>query len=174
MAEKGLNCGINKTSIMATKITVPDIGDFEKVEIIEILTKPGAIIKKNDPVVTLNSYSFSEIVLNNSPPLCFIKPGLRLICSKSLLIDIQNINAKKSTKIAIRIRKYIAAFCKGRCVIHLKFIIILFGAPARSRTQNLLVRSQALYPIELQALIVCLSKYMYYLKCLCGAVSMQL
>ena len=55
MAEKGLNCGINKTSIMATKIIVPDIGDFEKVEIIEILSKPGAIIKKNDPVVTLES-----------------------------------------------------------------------------------------------------------------------
>ena len=55
MAENGLNCGINKTSIMATKITVPDIGDFENVEIIEILTKPGAVIKKNDPVVTLES-----------------------------------------------------------------------------------------------------------------------
>jgi len=55
MAEKGLNCGINKTLIMATKITVPDIGDFEHVEIIEILTKPGAIIKKNDPIVTLES-----------------------------------------------------------------------------------------------------------------------
>ena len=55
MAEKGLNCGINKTSIMAAKITVPDIGDFENVEIIEILTKPGAVIKKNDPVVTLES-----------------------------------------------------------------------------------------------------------------------
>ena len=55
MAEKGLNCGINKSAIMATKITVPDIGDFENVEIIEILTKPGAIIKKNDPIVTLES-----------------------------------------------------------------------------------------------------------------------
>ena len=55
MAEKGLNCGINKTLNMATKITVPDIGDFENVEIIEILTKPGAIIKKNDPIVTLES-----------------------------------------------------------------------------------------------------------------------
>ncbi len=40
---------------MATKITVPDIGDFENVEIIEILTKTGAIIKKNDPIVTLES-----------------------------------------------------------------------------------------------------------------------
>ena len=55
MAEKGLNCGINKTSIMATKITVPDIGDFENVEIIEVLAKPGTIIKKNDPIVTLES-----------------------------------------------------------------------------------------------------------------------
>ena len=40
---------------MATEISVPDIGDFESVEIIEILTKPGAIIKKNDPIVTLES-----------------------------------------------------------------------------------------------------------------------
>ena len=46
MAEKRLNCGINKTVIMTTKITVPEIGDFENVEIIEILTKPGAVIKK--------------------------------------------------------------------------------------------------------------------------------
>ena len=55
MAEKRLNCGINKTVIMATKINVPDIGDFENVEIIEILTKPGALIKKNDHIVTLES-----------------------------------------------------------------------------------------------------------------------
>ena len=55
MAEKGLNCGINKTSTMATNITVPDIGDFDNVEIIEILIKPGAVIKKNDPIVTLES-----------------------------------------------------------------------------------------------------------------------
>ena len=40
---------------MATKITVPDIGDFESVEIIEILVKPGDTINKNDPVVTLES-----------------------------------------------------------------------------------------------------------------------
>jgi hypothetical protein len=33
------------------------------------------------------------------------------------------------------------------------------GAPARSRTQNLLVRSQALYPIELQALIINIFNY---------------
>ena len=55
MAENGLNCGINKTSIMAIKITVPDIGDFDNVEIIEILAKVGTVIKKDDPIVTLES-----------------------------------------------------------------------------------------------------------------------
>ena len=40
---------------MLTEIAVPDIGDFKDVEIIEILVKPGDIIKKNDPVVTLES-----------------------------------------------------------------------------------------------------------------------
>ena len=40
---------------MSTEISVPDIGDFESVEIIEILVKPGDVIKKNDPIVTLES-----------------------------------------------------------------------------------------------------------------------
>ena len=40
---------------MSTEILVPDIGDFESVEIIEILVKTGDTIKKNDPVVTLES-----------------------------------------------------------------------------------------------------------------------
>ena len=38
---------------MSLKLLVPDIGDFEKVEIIEILVKKGDKINKNDPVVTL-------------------------------------------------------------------------------------------------------------------------
>jgi Pyruvate dehydrogenase complex, dehydrogenase (E1) component len=40
---------------MKNKLLVPDIGDFEKVEIIEILVKTGDNIKKNDPIVTLES-----------------------------------------------------------------------------------------------------------------------
>ena len=40
---------------MPTTISVPDIGDFESVEIIEILVKPGDTINKNDPIVTLES-----------------------------------------------------------------------------------------------------------------------
>ncbi len=40
---------------MAQDISVPDIGDFKDVEVIEILVKPGDQIKKNDPIVTIES-----------------------------------------------------------------------------------------------------------------------
>ena len=40
---------------MAQNISVPDIGDFEEVEIIEVLVKPGDHINKNDSIVTIES-----------------------------------------------------------------------------------------------------------------------
>ena len=41
--------------VMAQNISVPDIGDFKDVEVIEILVKPGDQINKNDPIVTIES-----------------------------------------------------------------------------------------------------------------------
>ena len=38
---------------MTEKLLVPDIGDFENVEVIELLVKEGQEIKKNDPVLQL-------------------------------------------------------------------------------------------------------------------------
>src|SRR5210317_892033 len=40
---------------MSEVITVPDIGDFESVEIIEVLVKEGDTINKDEPIVTLES-----------------------------------------------------------------------------------------------------------------------
>ena len=40
---------------MSEKLLVPDIGDFENVEVIEILVKAGDQIKENDPIVTIES-----------------------------------------------------------------------------------------------------------------------
>ena len=40
---------------MIEKLLVPDIGDFEEVEVIEILVKQGDQINLNDPVVTIES-----------------------------------------------------------------------------------------------------------------------
>ena len=51
---------------MTEKLVVPDIGDFEDVEVIEVLVKEGDQIKVNDPVVTIESDKFEQIS---------IKPG---------------------------------------------------------------------------------------------------
>ena len=40
---------------MTEKLLVPDIGDFENVEVIELLVKEGQQIEKNDPVITIES-----------------------------------------------------------------------------------------------------------------------
>jgi pyruvate dehydrogenase E1 component len=40
---------------MSEKLLVPDIGEFEKVEVIELLVKVGDQINLNDPVVTIES-----------------------------------------------------------------------------------------------------------------------
>ena len=37
------------------KITVPDMGDFKDVEVIEVLVKEGQSINKNDSLITLES-----------------------------------------------------------------------------------------------------------------------
>ncbi len=38
-----------------TEIRVPNIGDFKDVEIIEVLVLEGQTIKKNDPLITIES-----------------------------------------------------------------------------------------------------------------------
>ena len=38
-----------------TDIRVPDIGDFKNVQIIEVHVRPGATIKPDDPLITLES-----------------------------------------------------------------------------------------------------------------------
>ena len=40
---------------MINEVSVPDIGDFDQVEIIELLVKIGDQIAKDDPIVTLES-----------------------------------------------------------------------------------------------------------------------
>jgi pyruvate dehydrogenase E2 component (dihydrolipoamide acetyltransferase) len=47
------------------KITVPNIGDFKEVEVIEVLVKEGQTIKKNESVITLESDKSSVEVPSN-------------------------------------------------------------------------------------------------------------
>ena len=47
------------------KINIPNIGDFKDVEVIEVLVSEGQIIKKDDPLITIeNDKSSVEIPSN--------------------------------------------------------------------------------------------------------------
>ncbi|MGA7966951.1 MAG: biotin/lipoyl-containing protein, partial [Gammaproteobacteria bacterium] len=40
---------------MAREIKLPNIGDFDAVEIIEVLVKAGDVVEKDDSLITLES-----------------------------------------------------------------------------------------------------------------------
>ena len=51
---------------MSKDILVPNIGDFKDVEVIEVLVKVGQKIKKNDPLITIESDKSSVEVPSTS------------------------------------------------------------------------------------------------------------
>ncbi|MDA7828939.1 pyruvate dehydrogenase (acetyl-transferring), homodimeric type [bacterium] len=89
---------------MAQNISVPDIGDFKEVEVIEVLVKPGDHIKKNDPIVTIESDKSSvEIPSPSSGEIKDLKVKIGdKVSEGSLLATIENEQAtsikKKSAK----------------------------------------------------------------------------
>jgi pyruvate dehydrogenase E1 component len=89
---------------MTQNISVPDIGDFDSVEIIEVLIKVGDQINKDDPIVTLESDKSSVEVPS---PIAGIITELNIkvgdkVSSGSLLCKIEshesNLDQKKESK----------------------------------------------------------------------------
>ena len=85
---------------MAQNISVPDIGDFKDVEVIEILVKPGDQIKKNDPIVTIESDKSSvEIPSPSSGQIKDLKVKVGdKVSEGSLLATIENGQAAQNLK----------------------------------------------------------------------------
>ena len=48
------------------EIKVPNIGDFKDVEVIEVLVSEGQMLKKNDPLITIESDKSSVEIPSNS------------------------------------------------------------------------------------------------------------
>ena len=89
---------------MSEKLLVPDIGEFEKVEIIELLVKVGDQIKLNDPVVTIESDKSSvEIPSTISGKIESINVKVGDKVSKGDLL--LNINLQKKTPLEMPIPK---------------------------------------------------------------------
>ena len=84
---------------MTEKLLVPDIGDFENVEVIELLVKEGQEIKINDPVVTIESDKSSvEIPSTFSGKIETIKVKVGDKVSKGdLILNISNSNKETTS-----------------------------------------------------------------------------
>ena len=83
---------------MTEKLLVPDIGDFEKVEVIELLVKKGDEINVNDPVATIESDKSSvEIPSTFSGKIESVNVKVGDKVSKGdLLLSISNSNQRSS------------------------------------------------------------------------------
>ncbi len=89
---------------MAQNISVPDIGDFKDVEVIEILVKPGDQINKNDPIVTIESDKSSvEIPSPSAGQIKDLKVKIGdKVSEGSLLATIENGQAASAPKQEIK------------------------------------------------------------------------
>ena len=84
---------------MTEKLLVPDIGDFENVEVIELLVKEGQEIKKNDPVITIESDKSSvEIpsIFSGKIESIVVKIGDK-VSKDDLILNISSVDQKLST-----------------------------------------------------------------------------
>ena len=84
---------------MTEKLLVPDIGDFENVEVIELLVKEGQEIKKNDPTITIESDKSSvEIpsIFSGKIESIIVKVGDK-VSKGDLILNISSVDQKVST-----------------------------------------------------------------------------
>ena len=88
---------------MSEKLLVPDLGDFENVEVIELLVKEGQEIVKDDPVITIESDKSSvEIPSTLSGKIDLIKVKVGDKVSKGdLILSVLSSDHKTSRSKAI-------------------------------------------------------------------------
>ena len=64
-----------------TKVTVPDIGDFSDVEIIEVLVAPGDAVQPEQPLLTLESDKATMEIPSPSSGVAWSR--LAIVCQKA-------------------------------------------------------------------------------------------
>ncbi len=91
------------------KILVPNIGDFKNVEVIEVLVKSGEQIKKNDPLITLESDKSSvEVPATDEGKInkIIVKVGDK-VSEGSEILSLETVSKKEESKKAVEIKENI-------------------------------------------------------------------
>ena len=91
------------------KILVPNIGDFKNVEVIEVLVKSGQQIKKNDPLITLESDKSSvEVPATDEGKInkIIVKVGDK-VSQGSEILSLDSVGAKEESKKVVEVKENI-------------------------------------------------------------------
>ena len=91
------------------KLLVPNIGDFKNVEVIEVLVKSGQQIKKNDPLITLESDKSSvEVPATDEGKInkIIVKVGDK-VSEGSEILSLDSVNKKEEIKKTVEVKENI-------------------------------------------------------------------
>ena len=91
------------------KILVPNIGDFKNVEVIEVLVKSGQQIKKNDPLITLESDKSSvEVPATDEGKInkIIVKVGDK-VSEGSEILSLDSVSKKEESKKIVEVKENI-------------------------------------------------------------------
>ena len=89
------------------KLLVPNIGDFKNVEVIEVLVKSGQQIKKNDPLITLESDKSSvEVPATDEGKInkIIVKVGDK-VSEGSEILSLDSVSKKEESKKEVAAKK---------------------------------------------------------------------
>ena len=88
------------------KLLVPNIGDFKNVEVIEVLVKSGQQIKKNDPLITLESDKSSvEVPATDEGKInkIIVKVGDK-VSEGSEILSLDSVSKKEEIKKTVEVK----------------------------------------------------------------------
>ena len=91
------------------KLLVPNIGDFKNVEVIEVLVKSGQQIKKNDPLITLESDKSSvEVPATDEGKInkIIVKVGDK-VSEGSEILSLDTVSKKEESKKTVKVKENI-------------------------------------------------------------------
>ena len=91
------------------KLLVPNIGDFKNVEVIEVLVKSGQQIKKNDPLITLESDKSSvEVPATDEGKInkIIVKVGDK-VSEGSEILSLDTVSKKEESKKTVEVKENI-------------------------------------------------------------------
>ena len=91
------------------KLLVPNIGDFKNVEVIEVLVKSGQQIKKNDPLITLESDKSSvEVPATDEGKInkIIVKVGDK-VSEGSEILSLDTVSKKEESKKIVKVKENI-------------------------------------------------------------------